>query len=150
MTADALPVALLAAALALMLAFAAPGARWWGIGAVIAGAVAGWVLAGDPPAAALWASAALTALLVHWPRGAPAWAAALAGGNAGLWAGASSPGTAAILLAALPLTFGGAWVVARGAGLALKIAAGWLVAVALLAAMLPLVSSPATTPEHRD
>ena len=164
MRGGALPPALLMAALGFLLAFG-PRALW--SRAVLAAALtagAAWAaLHGGAPAPArteivflgLWASIVLTASLVHLPRG-PSRAIALgAGANAGLWAGAAIAvaGKPVDLIIALPYTlvaFAARPLIARGLGIGVKVAASWLIAVAILAALLPLTPTPGYMPDHMD
>lgn len=155
-----LPPALLAAAFGFALAFAPRGVRWPSLGVFVAAALG--VRAARLPAAweetiflGLWTSAILTALLVHLPRGVPAPLALGAGANAGLWVGAVTgiAGGPRDLLLALPfalLFLPGAWLARRNLGIAVKVAASWVVAVAVLAAMLPLTPTPGYKPDHME
>jgi len=164
MRGGALPPALLMAALGLLLAFG-PRALWSRavLAAALTAAIAWTVLHARAPTSArteviflgLWASIALTALLVHLPRG-PSRAIALgAGANAGLWAGAAvaAAGKPVDLAIALPCTliaFAARPLIARGLGIGVKVAASWLIAVAILAALLPLTPTPGYVPDHMD
>lgn len=81
------------------------------------------------------------------------WAALLLCANGGLWCGTLAALAGQAPLSTLPLAllaFPGAWIVARGFAIALKVLAGWLVAVALLSAALPLVTTPGYVPDHMD
>jgi len=159
----ALPPALLLAALGFCLAFA-PRAAW--SRAVIAAAVAAgmtFVVLGNGRGAAfeeaaflgLWLSIALTSASVHLPQGASTGVAIAVGANAGLWAGAvvAVAGKPVDLLIALPctlITFIARPLIARGLGIGVKVAASWLIAVAILAALLPLTPTPGYKPDHMD
>lgn len=154
-----LPPALLAAALGFALAFAPRGIRWPSFGVFVAAALglrAVRLPAGEEAIfLGLWASAILTALLVHLPRGVPAPLALGAGANAGIWAGAVTgiAGGPSDLLLALPfalLFVPGAWLARRDLGIAVKVAASWVVAVSVLAAMLPLTPTPGYKPDHME
>ncbi len=158
MRGGALPPALLAAALGFALAFAPRRELALALG-VFVGAAAGAVLL---PVAktweeavflGCWASVVVTALTVHLPRGPTAPAALALAANAGLWAGAvvGVAGAPLDLARALPwalLAFPGAWLAARGGGLAVKVVASWLVAVAILAASLPMLPTPGYVADH--
>jgi len=159
----ALPPALLMAALGFALAFA-PRAAWSRavlVAAIIAAAI--WAALGSGRGArfeevaflGLWASIALTAVLVHLPRGPSTALALAAGANAGLWSGAvvAIAGKPVDLMIALPCTlvaFLARPLIARGLGIGVKVAASWLIAVAILAALLPLTPTPGYKPDHMD
>ena len=163
MRGGALPPALLMAALGFALAFAPR--TLWSRAVLAAAATAGavWALLQGGRGArfeefaflGLWVSLALTAAMVHLPRG-PSPALALgAGANAGLWAGAvvAVAGKPVDLLIALPCTlaaFAARPLIARGLGIGVKVAASWLIAVAILAALLPLTPTPGYKPDHMD
>ncbi len=164
MRGGALPPALLLAALGFLLAFA-PRATW-SRAVIVAALLAGGAWAtlqgrAHPPALveavflSLWGSIALTAAMVHLPRGPSPPLALAAGANAGLWAGAAVAvaGKPVDLMIALPCTlmaFAARPLIARGAGIAVKVAASWLIAVAILAALLPLTPTPGYMPDHMD
>lgn len=158
-----LPMALLAAALGLALAFAPGRAGWLGVlGMAIAALIVGQITmaaALRPVAfAGLWISLAATALLVHAPRLLRGAGAALVGLNAGLWIGSvaatAAPRDAAGLgLALLPAALAlpvGRWLVDRGWGIAVKVAASWLLAVGLLAGLVSQTPTPGFAPDHMD
>ena len=157
MRGGALPPALLAAALGFALAFAPRRLVAWAI-AIFAGVAVGVALLPVPAAwieavfLGCWASVALTAASVHW-RGGPPLPVGLAV-NAGVWSGAvvAVAGKAGDLVAlpAVLLAVPGAWLVARGGGLAIKVVASWLIAVAILAATLPIVPTPGYVADHRE
>ena len=160
MRGGALPPALLCAALGFALAYA-PRRAWWAalLGLVLAATTATFVpppLAWrDPAFAGCWASVVVTALCVHLPRGAGPRLAVVLGLNAGLWSGAviAVAGERLDLVKALPwalLCAPGAWLVASRRGIAIKVAASWLIAVAVLAASLMLVPTPGYVPDHMD
>ena len=152
----ALPPALLCAALGLALAFAPPRALAPALVALAFAALAAAMLAtGRAPAETLavgcWVSVAVTALAVHWPRGLPAPLAIVLAANAGAWSGAVAGGwQAAVVVAPALVALPAMWIARSRAAVALKVGASWIAAVALLALALPLVSTPASTPEHRD
>jgi len=154
-----LPPALLAVALGFALAFAQRRMRLPSFGVFIVAALG--VRAVRIPAGeetiflGLWASAMLTALLVHLPRGVPSPLALGAAANAGAWVGAVTgvAGASRDLLFALPfalLFVPGAWLARRNLGIAVKVAASWVVAVSVLAAMLPLTPTPGYKPDHME
>ena len=160
MRGGALPPALICAALGFALAYAPQRARLVSLGLLVlaAGAASFLVLPTawqDGIFLGCWASVVLAALAIHLPRGVgPRLAAALAL-NSGLWAGAviASAGSRWDLAKALPavlLCFPAAWLVATRRGIAVKVAASWLIAIAILAAALPLVPTPGYKPDHMD
>lgn len=156
-----LPAALLCAALGLLLAFAPRRAV---LPAVVALAVAAIAASLVPlPArwieiafAGCWISIIVLAAGVHLPRGIPAIVAVLAAINAGLWSGfvIAGEGALASLPRALPavaLLLPARWMVARGWPIPVKIVSSWLIAVALLAALLPTAATtPGYVPDHMD
>ena len=155
-----LPPALLAAALGFALAFAPRRVIGWGLGVFAVLAVGAALL---PVSKAweeaifrgVWASVAVTALVVHLPRGPGVRLALLLAANAGVWAGAVTAvaGTPLDLARALPgalLALPGAWLVTRRGGLAVKVVASWLVAVAILVATLPIVATPGYVSDHLE
>lgn len=104
---------------------------------------------------ATWATVAVLALAVHRrdaSRPVPAIGLAIV---AGLAAGAVVAVSATLadlgvaLMAAL-LVFPAGWLVRHRGGIAVKVAASWLVAVAMLAAALPLVPTPGYVPDHME
>jgi hypothetical protein len=157
----ALPTALLLAALGFALAFAPPRVRVWSIAALIATLAVlspvafppGWI---EVAFLGCWVSTVGAALAVHLPRGL-----GMAGGlalsvNAGFWAhvvvevSGASPDLATAMPAvvlALPAT----WLIRRGASIAVKVASSWLVAIAILAAVLPFLAvTPGYLPDHLE
>ena len=105
-----------------------------------------------PTSAACWGSVTVTALAVYLPRGLRPPFALLLAANAGLWCGLLAAGdrTAFAALALAPLALLGRQVVDRGYAIALKVAASWLLAVAILALSLPLFTTPGNVPDHMD
>ena len=98
------------------------------------------------------ASILVTALMVHLPRGLAMAPALLAAANAGFWCGAIGTDGASPLLG-LPLVLvalPARWIVTRDRAIVLKVLSGWLVAVAVLAAALPLVTTPGYEKDHRE
>ena len=154
------PPALLFAALACMLAFAPRATR---LPAVIAALVAAVSVAQAPLPPkwveyvflGCWASTVATAALVHFPRRLTGWRPIALGANAGVWAGATVAiaGTTLDLAKAAPwlaLVIPGAWLVATKRGVAVKVVSSWLIAIALLAAVLPIVPTPGYAPDHME
>lgn len=154
------PPALFFAALACALAFAPKGSRWPALLAALVAAFAAsqlplptrWV---EAIFLGLWTSTVITAAIVHFPRrlaGRTPLALAI---NGGLWAGATIAiaGTTLDLAKAAPwlaLVLPGAWLVATRRGVAVKVVSSWLIAIALLAAVLPIVPTPGYAPDHME
>lgn len=71
---------------------------------------------------------------------------------AGVAAGLAASGPAELAMAALALLFAlpAGWAIRRGWDVAVKVAASWLVATALLAAALPMVTTPGYVADHRE
>ena len=114
---------------------------------------------GVPPGVAFtgcWASLALAALSVYWPRTAQrtAWLclafAADAGGWAGLVVSTEAPWWATLqVLPVLLLGLPAAWCVDRGWTIVPRIVTSWLLAVAILVGAIPhLVVHPGYEPDH--
>lgn len=153
-----LPPALLFAALAFALAFAPRSIR---LPAILAALIVAFGMAQVPLPMrwveaiflGCWLSVIVTAALVHRP---PRRLLALAlGMNAGLWAGATVAiaGTSLDLAKAAPLlalVVPGAWLAGSGRAIALKVAGSWLIAIAALAAVLPIVPTPGYAPDHME
>ena len=103
-----------------------------------------------------WASLALSALSVYWPRTAQntAWLCLAFAANAGAWAGlvvsTEASGSAVIrVLAVLLLGIPAAWCIDRGWTIAPRIVTSWLLAVAILVGAIPhLVVHPGYEPDH--
>lgn len=154
-----LPPALLFAALAFALAFAPRAGRAAAIVAALAVAIAVSQLplpaaSIEPIFLACWVSVVVTAATIHRPAGR--WLAIGLGVNAGVWAGATVAvaGTALDLATAttlLLLVVPAAGLVGSARGIAVKVAGSWLIAVALLAAVLPfVVTTPGYAPDHME
>ena len=99
-------------------------------------------------------SIAATAAAIHAPGRFPKWAAAALGANAGLWLGALAAETgSALILLALPLALLAipAGLIGRGRyGIGLKVASGWLIAIGMITAALPLLSTPGYQKAHME
>ena len=151
------PPALLCVALAFALAFSPPRLRLPAIvvSVVAALAMSQLTLPGDWQEvifAGTWLSVIIAALAVHSPRTPDALLLVIAG-NTGVWAGAVTAiaGTPKDLLRALPLVllaYPGAWLVANRGAIAIKVAASWLVAIAILVAALSIVPTPGYVRDH--
>ncbi len=161
MRGGALPPALLFAALGLALSFAprriiGPSAVLAILAAIGASFLRVATVWEDPIFLGCWVGVALTAASVHLPGGLkPAWALILALNN-GLWAGAVIAAAAPkhdLLIAplALLLCIPGAWLVGTGRGIAIKVAASWLIAIGVLSLCLQLApTTPGYKPDHMD
>jgi hypothetical protein len=160
MRGGALPPALLCAAFGLALAFAPRRAFLPALIALCLAALAGSFLTvpaswQDGVFLGCWISVVLAALTVHLPRKLGPTASLILALNSGFWAGAviAAAGSRLDLLKSLPaalLCLPGAWLVATGRGIAIKVATSWLIAIAILAAALPLTPTPGYKPDHMD
>jgi hypothetical protein len=110
----------------------------------------------DPIFLGCWIGVAVAAASVHIPGGVrSAWAVVLAL-NSGLWSGAvvaaaGHPLDLAIAAPAVLLCLPGSWLVATGRGIAVKVAASWLIAIGVLALSLQLApTTPGYKPDHMD
>ncbi|MBW8841763.1 MAG: hypothetical protein JF608_08135 [Sphingomonadales bacterium] len=152
---------MLLAALAFALAHASLRVRIWSLVALL-GAIAAPSFLALPSnwleAAFLgcWISTAATAAAVHLPGGPRMVSGILLSLNAGFWARAvvALSGTPHDLLVALTiviLVVPAGWLVARGASIAVKVASSWLIAIAILAAVLPFLPvTPGYLPDHLE
>ena len=161
MRGGALPPALLCAALGFALAFAPRRAILPCLAALVAAAVfvvfrrvdASWK---EVAFVGCWISVIVAALSVHLPRGLGCWAATILAFNTGLWAGAviSVAGVPFDLAKSLPwamLCLPGVWLVSIGRPIILKVAASWLIAVAVLVATFPVITpTPGYVPDHMN
>jgi hypothetical protein len=100
-----------------------------------------------------WASVIVSALSLQLPWQPSALVVAGLAVNAGLWAGAitalnGKPSDLAIALLCALLAFPAAWLSTTPARLGVKIVAGWLVAIAILASAIPLVKTPGYKADH--
>ncbi len=155
-----LPPALLFAALAFALAYAPRRAR---LPAIVAALAAAFAVAQAPLAPhwveyvffGCWASVIVSAASIHLRRPIGPSVAIALGANAGVWAGATIAllGTTLDLVKATPLlalVIPAAWLVASRRGIALKVAGSWLIAIAALAMVLPIVPTPGYAPDHME
>jgi hypothetical protein len=155
-----LPPALLFAALAFALAFAPRRAVPYALIALGLAALMTMVL--PLPKAwteavflGCWASVVIAAATVHLHRGIDARLAIGLAINTGAWAGATIAvaGVPADLLRALPvalLALPGQWLVQHRGGIAIKVVASWLIAVAVLATALSAVPTPGYVADHME
>ena len=162
----ALPAALLCAALGLLLAFAQrrgllPSLIALCLTAVLSSLFPFPTNTAEVAFAGCWISIILLAAAVHCPRwlNAPvavAMAAVAAvvhclGPRAGMLI--SVEGARPDLVRALPavlIMVPGRWFVGRGWQIAVKVVSSWLIAVSLLAALLPASPTPGYIPDHMD
>ncbi len=152
-------VALLCASVGLLLSFSQRRTMAAGLSLLTAAALGTAWIGGVPVSEhlALVAGAGavgVTGLLVMLPRASHAWLWLLLSGNAGIWAGtlvslAGRPVMLSALLLAL-LALPGRWIVERGYAIVLKVVSGWLVAVGILAAALPMLTTPGYAPDHME
>ncbi len=155
-----LPPALLCAAIGLALGFTR-----WRIALVAALAfVASAAVASAVPVASswddlvfigCWTSVAASAACVHLPSELGLLGAVLLALNGGAWAGlvAKAGGGSPNLLPALPLILlclPSRWLVTTRRGIAVKVAASWLIAIAGLEALVSLTPTPGYKPDHMD
>ena len=160
MRGGALPPGLLLAALGFALAFAPRSVLLSALVAAAMTSIAAVFLTPrafplDLAFAGCWVSVAMTAATVHLPRGPVGWLAMLLAINAGLWSGIviKLAGAPSDLVRALPtvlLALPAMWLAAHRGGIAVKVVASWLIAVALLAGTLPIVSTPGYVPDHME
>lgn len=160
MNAGFLPLALLCAALGLALAKTSTRIAVLAIAVLVVTSLlsfevipaVSWQI---PAILGLWLSAAITAALAYLPRGIAGVWAYLASINAGLWTGvvAHSTGGGSAMAAAWPfalLFLPAAWLLERQLGVAVKIAASWIVAVSILAGMVAISPVPGYAPDHME
>jgi hypothetical protein len=160
MRGGALPPALLFAALAFALAFAAPQIRIWSLAAlavtitIIAQVTFAprWV---EIAYLGCWASIVGTAAAVHLPRGMGMRLGLAAAVNAGFWACAvvalSGVPTDLKAISTLAVMLPAGWLIARGGSIAVKVGSSWLMAIAILAAALPFLPvTPGYAPDHLE
>ena len=161
MRGGALPPALLFAALGLALGSAPLRVQAWSLVALCATLAAlsraavpsGWL---ELVFLGCWTSVVATAAAVHLPgRPGPRTALALSI-NAGVWSSGvvTLSGSRLDLLKAAPavlLALPAAWLIARRASIAVKVASSWLIAIAILAAALPFLPvTPGYLPDHLE
>jgi hypothetical protein len=95
----------------------------------------------------------ISAVAVHVTR-VPTLLALLLSANAGLWSGAvamtSDQPSPLLALSSVLILIPARWIVARDRGIVLKVLSGWLFAVAVLAAALPLITTAGYEPDHME
>lgn len=156
-----MPPALLAVSLGLALAFAPRRTLMFTLPTfvVVAALASLW----RPPAAwtdaiflGCWISVAACAVAVHLPAPLGTRGALLLSALAGFWAGAvvAAAGSATDLVKALPgvlICAPALWLVTQRRQVVVKVGAGWLVAVAVLAASIPLTTkTPGYAADHME
>ena len=160
MRGGALPSALACAALGLALAFVPPRARGFAATALVLGGCVSALLSWPPRAeeaafVLLWGCVIASAASVRWRGAMPTPVAVGLGLATGVAAGAvlaiaGSPRDLALALPLVLLWVPGAWANARGYGIAPKVLASWLIAIAVLSAALPLIPTPGYEPDHME
>ncbi len=161
MRGGALPPALLFAALGMALAFAPRRIIAPSLILALAAAIAASFLRvattwEDPIFLGCWISMVGAAALVHLPGGPRSVWVLLLALDCGLWAGAviAAAGTRLDLAVAAPallVCIPGAWLVATGRGIVVKVAASWLIAIGILAGGLQFAPvTPGYKPDHMD
>ncbi len=157
----ALPAALLVAALAFALSFAPRRTLWLAMPVFAGLSVAASFIRTplewqDGVFLACWTSVLATAALVHLRSGVAPPLAVGAAANAGVWSGlliatAGEPLDPLIVVPVILLAIPGVWIAAGRGRIALKVAASWLVAVAVLAAAIPLTTpTPGYVQDHME
>lgn len=155
-----LPSAMLCVALALALGFVPTRISGGAVAALLFGYAAALLLPVTPDRAdaiflGCWVSTVVLAGCVHLPRGMNRITALVLGLNAGVWAClvARVGGGASNLLVALPLVLlcvPARWLVLTGRGIALKVAASWLLAIGVMEMVLMLTPTPGYKPDHME
>jgi hypothetical protein len=102
-----------------------------------------------------WAGLVLVVLTVHLPAGPTQAVSLILGANTGLWVGtiAAASDMPSDVMKVLPLALlvlPARWLVAHRGGIAIKVAASWLIAVAILCATLPIVPTPGYVADHME
>lgn len=155
-----LPILLICATAGLALSLVGWRNAWLGIAAIVFSALALSRVTIDPAASpiifsGLFLSTILTAVLVYLPQSWPRrWSIPVAA-NAGGWAGAlaSLSGMHAALWLALPLSLlclPGRMIEQRGLGIAIKVAASWMIAISSLALFVSMMPHPGYVPDHME
>jgi hypothetical protein len=95
----------------------------------------------------------LTALAVYL-KDVPTILALLLSGHSGFWSGVVARAPAdfspLVALSLFFIVFPARWIVARDHAIVLKVCSGWLIAVALITAALPLVTTAGYEPDHME
>ncbi len=160
MNGGVLPILLICATVGLALSLVGRRDAWLGVAAIVLSALVVSRLKIAPDASkfvfgGLFLSTILTAILVYLPRSWPRrWAIPIAV-NAGCWAGAlaSLSDMHNALWMALPLCLlcvPGWWIEQRGLGIAVKVAASWMIAISSLALFVSMMPHPGYVPDHME
>jgi len=155
-----LPLLLICVTVGLALSLVGRRDAWLGLTAILLSALAVSMLpiAADASKlifAGLFLSTIVTAALVYLPREWPReWAIPVAV-NAGGWAGALASLSAmhSALWLALPLCLlfvPGRWIEQRGLGIAVKVAASWMIAISSLSLFVLMMPHPGYIPDHME
>lgn len=161
MRGGALPPALLCAALGFALAFAPRRVILPALLALAApAAFIAWLRVDpawmDAAFVGCWISIIVAAASVHLPQRVSPMLAMVLAINTGVWVGAviAVAGVPLDLAKSIPLVLiclPGAWLVGKGRQIVLKVGAGWLIAIALLVATLPMVTpTPGYVADHMN
>ncbi len=155
-----LPLLLICATIGLALSLAGRRQAWIGVGAVAAAALLTSLIpiseSGSRIAfAGLWISMIVTAAMVYLPRDWPThWAipvAVIGGGWAGAVASLSDMRWALVLALPLSLLFMlGRLIISRGYGVAVKVAASWMIAISSLSLFVSMMPHPGYVPDHME
>ena len=160
MRGGALPAALIFAAIGFALAFTPRRMRLPAVFVAVLGAFVTLEIAFDVAHAeaiyiACWTSIIVAAASVHFTGHRPGWAVLALVTTCGAAAGSviALTGTLPDLAVAVPavlVIFPASWLVSRGNGIAVKVVSSWLIAIAILAAALPLTPTPGYAPDHME
>lgn len=155
-----LPAGLIFAAIGFALAFAPGRIRLPAVLVAVAGAIVMIQFAFDVSHAeaiylACWTSVVMAAASVHYSGPRSEWAVLPLSLACGAAAGSviALAGTLPDLAVAVPAVLvivPASWLVARGNGIAVKVVSSWLIAIAILAAALPLTPTPGYAPDHME
>lgn len=155
-----IPSLLLGATIGLLLSFTPLRVALFGGACLAATSILASLLAPPPSLQnaifiGLWLSIILTAALTYLPHGAARrWAIPLATVG-GLWIGglasmSDRKSDLALALSVSLLWVPGRWIVARGYGLAVKIVASWMIAIASLSLFVSMTPTPGYEPDHME
>ncbi|MEO6579625.1 MAG: hypothetical protein ABIN83_00550 [Sphingomicrobium sp.] len=155
-----LPILMICATVGLALSLVDRRDAFLGITAIVLSAVLVSIFKIAPGAskivfAGLFLSTIFTAILIYLPRSWPHHWALPVTVNAGGWAGAlaSLSGMHTALWLALPLCLiclPGRWIEQRGLGIAVKVAASWMIAISSLALFVSMMPHPGYVPDHME
>ncbi len=155
-----IPSLLLCATIGLLLSFTTGRVAWFAVAGMAATAVV-FALLTMPQSAAttifvgIWSTIIAAAVLTYFPPAvAQRWALPLAvAAGAGIGSLATLSGRKSDLMLALPISLlfvPGRWAVARGYGLGHKIAASWMIAIAMLSTFVSMTPTPGYQPDHME